>query len=118
MSHGNSLLRRCAAVAGRAPAVALGLLLAAYRAVVSPWLGPCCRFAPSCSAYASEAIARYGAARGSWMALKRLLRCHPFHPGGWDPVIRPAPSAPDSGHVPARRRPAVTLGHAAHSTAE
>lgn len=57
-----------------------------YRAVVSPFLGPCCRFAPSCSVYASQAIERYGVGRGSWIALKRVLRCHPLHPGGWDPV--------------------------------
>ena len=62
------------------------LLLWIYRATVSPFLGPCCRFAPSCSVYAAEAITRHGAARGGWMGLKRLLRCHPFHPGGWDPV--------------------------------
>lgn len=62
------------------------LLLWMYRATISPLLGPCCRFTPSCSAYASEAIARHGIARGGWMAVRRLLRCHPFHPGGWDPV--------------------------------
>ncbi len=62
------------------------LLLWSYRCTLSPLLGPCCRFAPSCSAYASEALARHGLVRGSWMALRRLLRCHPFRPGGWDPV--------------------------------
>jgi putative membrane protein insertion efficiency factor len=61
-------------------------LLAGYRHGVSPLLGPRCRFAPTCSAYAVEAVTRYGAARGSWLTLRRLLRCHPFHPGGHDPV--------------------------------
>ena len=65
----------------------LGLLLSGYRAVISPFLGPCCRFAPSCSAYASEAVERFGILHGGWMAVKRVLRCHPFHPGGWDPVV-------------------------------
>ena len=65
----------------------LHFLLASYRLVVSPFLGPCCRFAPSCSAYASEAVGRFGVRRGGWMAMKRVLRCHPFHAGGWDPVV-------------------------------
>jgi uncharacterized protein len=57
-----------------------------YQLLLSPWLGPCCRFHPSCSAYCYDAISRYGAARGSWLGLKRILKCHPFHPGGIDPV--------------------------------
>lgn len=65
----------------------LHLFLSGYRLLVSPFLGPCCRFAPSCSAYAAEAVQRFGICRGGWMAVKRLLRCHPFHPGGWDPVV-------------------------------
>lgn len=63
-------------------------LLRGYRLVVSPLLGPACRFYPTCSEYASEAIRRFGPARGSLMAARRLCRCHPFHPGGYDPVIR------------------------------
>lgn len=67
------------------------LLLHVYRAGVSPLLGPRCRFAPSCSAYAVEAVTAHGAARGSLLAARRLLRCHPLHPGGYDPVPEPAP---------------------------
>jgi len=58
----------------------------AYRRVLSPLLGPRCRFAPSCSAYALEALTLHGAVHGGWLALRRLARCHPFHPGGHDPV--------------------------------
>lgn len=58
----------------------------AYRLTLSPLLGGFCRYVPTCSAYASEAIRRHGAARGGWMALCRIGRCHPFHRGGFDPV--------------------------------
>ena len=57
-----------------------------YRKHISPAKKPCCRFIPTCSAYAVEAIEKYGACKGGWLALKRLCRCHPFHPGGYDPV--------------------------------
>ncbi len=57
-----------------------------YRKRISPAKKPCCRFIPTCSAYALEAIEKYGACKGGWLALKRLCRCHPFHPGGYDPV--------------------------------
>jgi uncharacterized protein len=57
-----------------------------YQRFISPLLGPRCRFAPSCSAYALEALRRHGAARGLWLAACRLARCHPFNPGGYDPV--------------------------------
>lgn len=58
----------------------------AYQLLVSPLLGPRCRFYPSCSAYAAEAIAVHGAVRGSYLGARRLLRCHPWNPGGLDPV--------------------------------
>jgi len=61
-------------------------LLKCYSAAISPLLPPACRFVPTCSEYAREAIKRYGVLRGCWMSLSRLLRCHPFHPGGYDPV--------------------------------
>jgi putative membrane protein insertion efficiency factor len=66
-------------------------LLAGYRRLISPLLGARCRFYPSCSAYALEAVRAHGAARGGWLAVRRLSRCHPFHPGGIDPVppVRP-----------------------------
>jgi putative membrane protein insertion efficiency factor len=57
-----------------------------YQKVFSPMIGPCCRFYPSCSTYAREAIVRFGLWRGGWLAIKRLVRCHPFNPGGYDPV--------------------------------
>jgi putative membrane protein insertion efficiency factor len=61
-------------------------ILKAYKVVVSPLLPPACRFVPTCSEYAQEAISRYGALRGGWLSVRRLGRCHPFHPGGYDPV--------------------------------
>jgi uncharacterized protein len=61
-------------------------LIRVYRRWLSPALPPSCRFFPSCSAYALEAVSRYGAARGGWLALKRLASCHPYHDGGHDPV--------------------------------
>jgi uncharacterized protein len=68
----------------------LAALITGYRQVISPLLGPHCRFAPSCSAYALEAVRGHGALRGSWLAVRRVARCHPFNPGGFDPVPPPA----------------------------
>ncbi len=65
---------------------ALLVLVEAYRVALSPILGGHCRYWPSCSAYAEEALRRHGARRGTALALRRVLRCHPFHPGGIDPV--------------------------------
>jgi len=62
------------------------LVLKGYKRWISPLLPPSCRFTPTCSEYAMQAIERFGFWRGSWLALKRLLRCHPFNPGGYDPV--------------------------------
>ena len=57
-----------------------------YRKNISPLRPPCCRFVPTCSEYALEALEKYGALKGSWLALRRFLKCHPFHKGGYDPV--------------------------------
>jgi uncharacterized protein len=62
-------------------------LITGYRFLISPWLGPACRFEPTCSDYASQAIGRFGVIRGCVLAVGRLLKCHPFHPGGYDPLM-------------------------------
>jgi putative membrane protein insertion efficiency factor len=62
------------------------LLIRAYQLTLSPFFGQQCRFTPSCSKYAREAIERHGARRGSWLAIRRIARCHPFCAGGYDPV--------------------------------
>ena len=61
-------------------------LIRLYQFFLSPWVGNHCRFHPTCSEYASNAIGKYGSMRGSWLALRRLSRCHPWHPGGADPI--------------------------------
>jgi len=67
----------------------LQLLIRAYQLTIAVVIGPCCRFYPSCSHYAAEAIAKHGAARGVWLAARRVGRCHPWHEGGFDPVPEP-----------------------------
>jgi putative membrane protein insertion efficiency factor len=64
----------------------LKILIRGYQLAISPLLGPSCRFYPSCSHYAMEAIETHGALRGTWLTIKRISRCHPFHEGGFDPV--------------------------------
>ncbi len=61
-------------------------LLRSYKRFISPLLPPMCRFEPTCSVYTMQAVEKYGVARGVWLGVKRLSRCHPFNPGGWDPV--------------------------------
>jgi len=74
---------------------ALLLLIRFYRYFLSPWIGRQCRFTPSCSAYAMEAISLHGAWRGGWMAIRRIGRCNPFCAGGYDPV-----PGSDGTHLP------------------
>lgn len=64
-------------------------LIKAYRTILSPFVGQHCRFYPSCSAYALEAVEKHGALQGFWLSLRRLSRCHPWHEGGVDPVPEP-----------------------------
>lgn len=71
---------------GRLVRTALVLAVRGYQVAISPLLPPSCRYYPTCSHYAVEALERYGPWRGSWLALRRILRCHPFRPGGFDPV--------------------------------
>jgi putative membrane protein insertion efficiency factor len=94
-----ALPTRARATAGARLLIAL---VNGYRRWLSPLLGPRCRFAPTCSGYALEALTQHGALRGGWLAVRRIARCHPFHPGGHDPVpprrsasatMEPAPRA-------------------------
>ena len=61
------------------------VMLRFYKREISPMLPPCCRYTPTCSEYAMQAVEKYGAVKGGWLAAKRILRCHPFHEGGYDP---------------------------------
>ncbi|MCL2265859.1 MAG: membrane protein insertion efficiency factor YidD [Treponema sp.] len=80
------------------------LLIKFYQYAISPHFPPCCRYYPSCSAYGYEAVHKHGAVRGLFMAVKRILRCHPFHAGGFDPV-------PDNHEACAEQRaPELALG--------
>ncbi|WYV64014.1 membrane protein insertion efficiency factor YidD [Salmonella enterica subsp. enterica serovar Infantis] len=65
---------------------ALIALIRVYQRLISPLLGPHCRFTPTCSSYGIEALRRFGVIKGSWLTVKRVLKCHPLHPGGDDPV--------------------------------
>ena len=70
----------------RLPSLLLVALIQFYRRFVSPFTPPSCRFTPTCSRYAVDALRRYGVLRGGWLATWRVLRCNPFHPGGYDPL--------------------------------
>ena len=91
-------------------------LVRAYQLLISPWLGRPCRHFPSCSAYAIEALRRFGVLRGGWLTVKRLSRCHPWGTSGYDPVLAApdsAPAAPDSAPAapdPAPAAPGKTIG--------
>lgn len=73
-------------VMGRVVRTGLVLAVRGYQVAISPLLPPSCRYYPTCSQYAVEALERHGAWRGGWLAVRRVLRCHPFRPGGYDPV--------------------------------
>ena len=87
------------------------LALRAYKRFISPLLGPRCRFVPSCSEYAMDAIALHGAGRGGWLTLRRLGRCHPLHPGGYDPV----PGMPGTDDAPGKDASAPSCSCQGHS---
>jgi uncharacterized protein len=74
------------------------MVIGFYRKAISPFTPPSCRFVPTCSVYAEEAVRRYGAGRGGWLALRRLLRCHPFGGSGYDPVPDPDVRRHRNGH--------------------
>lgn len=86
----------------------LVLLVRIYRATLSPILGQNCRYQPTCSHYAETAIRRFGPWRGSWMGLRRILRCHPWHAGGHDPV----PERPGDSDSPSDQPPSSLAGAA------
>lgn len=86
----HSVLRSIASIIRRGLSVVLIGLITGYRYLISPLLGGVCRFHPTCSAYAREAVEVHGPFRGSWFAIRRIGRCHPFHPGGYDPVSKPS----------------------------
>ena len=83
---GSDLGARQLMVASLWPRRAGMVLIRGYQRFISPAMAPRCRFSPSCSQFTLEAVERYGLARGTWLGLKRLVKCHPFHPGGYDPV--------------------------------
>ena len=80
-------------------------LVGLYRRGISPLLGPRCRFSPTCSAYAAGALTAHGALRGSWLAVRRVARCHPFSPGGLDPVPPARPDVTASARMDRRTSP-------------
>ncbi len=89
----------------------LQLFLRLYQLALSPYLGQNCRFYPSCSAYAMEAIGRHGAARGTLLAGRRLCKCHPWHAGGVDPVPPLAGQAPSPAVLPSSLQPPAAAGN-------
>jgi hypothetical protein len=93
----------------------LAAMVRFYQLGISPLIGPRCRFAPSCSAYTIEALTEHGALRGSWLALRRLLRCQPFCAGGYDPVPRAKRRRGHSADVPEQQSPPTAAAAAAQA---
>jgi hypothetical protein len=91
------------------------LLVRAYQRFVSPMLPPACRFTPSCSHYACACLTDHGFVRGSWLTLRRLARCHPWHPGGYDP---PPPAVDVDRHAQRIDMPRTTPVPASHDSRE
>jgi putative membrane protein insertion efficiency factor len=89
-------------------------MLRVYKWAISPMLPPACRFVPTCSEYAAEAVERHGVVRGGSKALMRLLRCHPFSRGGYDPLVWGDSGESENPHFSQRTR---EMGHPAHSSA-
>jgi putative membrane protein insertion efficiency factor len=87
---------------------ALLWLIRGYQLALSPLLGPSCRFEPSCSRYMAACIERFGAIRGAWLGMRRIARCHPFHPGGYDP---PPQCCAGDAHTALRHEASSTRGH-------
>jgi putative membrane protein insertion efficiency factor len=85
-------------------------LIRSYQWLISPWLPPSCRFVPSCSEYTRLAVCRHGVWRGGWLGLCRIGRCHPFHPGGYDPVPEACGNASPSPSPPTTPPPAGAKG--------
>ncbi|HEX2902854.1 MAG TPA: membrane protein insertion efficiency factor YidD [Jatrophihabitans sp.] len=93
----------------RSRAARVGItLIRLYQAGWSSRRPPTCRYTPSCSAYAVDALTEYGFARGTWLATKRIARCHPLHPGGWDPV--PVKDEPAGSVLPVKDEPVAGSG--------
>jgi uncharacterized protein len=86
------------------------LLIRAYQLLISPLLGPVCRFHPSCSRYTQACLRDHGLFGGGLLSLKRLARCHPFHPGGYDPPPPPGPAAPSERPKPVEASPPPGAG--------
>jgi len=86
----------------RGPARALIVVIEAYRHMISPLRLPSCRFMPTCSQYAVDALTEFGLFRGGWLALRRLARCGPWHGGGWDPIPERVLGCGDSSHPEVR----------------
>lgn len=89
-------------------------LILGYRRLLSPFLPATCRFHPSCSAYGAEAFRGHGLWRGAWLTLRRVARCHPWHPGGLDPVPPPPADSRSSGKTASPHSPAPSHGDIAH----